>query len=221
MIFFSVLILWIISLCLHEYSHARVAFAGGDSSVVGKGYLTMNPLRYMHPFMSIILPLIILALGGVPLPGGAVYIDATRIRSRAWLSGVAIAGPLANLGLLLLCAAPFALGLYQPSEETGTLWPTLALFAYFQGASFVFNMLPIPGLDGYGVIEPWLPIAVRKTLDHLRMAGFVLLLAVLMTDNPVSKALMSAIATLPTALGISPAALREGARAFNDFRGGI
>ncbi|MSR75731.1 MAG: site-2 protease family protein [Planctomycetes bacterium] len=218
MVFISVLILWIISLCLHEYAHARVAYAGGDSSVVAKGYLTMNPLRYMHPFMSIILPLIILALGGVPLPGGAVYIDTSRIRSRAWLSGVAVAGPAANFALLLLCALPFALGLYHPLEETGTLWPTIALFGYFQGASLLLNMLPIPGLDGYGVIEPWLPPALRNILDHARMAGFILLLAVLMTDNPVSDTLLRWISTLPTAVGIDKRALSDGVLAFQSFR---
>lgn len=221
MVFLSIIILWIISLCLHEYSHARTALAGGDTSVIAKGYLTLNPLRYMHPFLSIVLPLIILALGGIPLPGGAVYIDTTRIRSREWLSGVALAGPAANLALLLACALPFNLGLYHPAEETGTLWPTLALFAYFQGAAFIFNMLPIPGLDGYGALEPWLPESVRATLDHVRVAGFMLLLVLLMTDNVVSDTLMRWIATLPAALGVPVEPLRDGARAFNAFRDGF
>jgi len=64
---------WIFSLCLHEFSHALVAYYGGDTTVKDKGYLTFNPLKYTHPFLSLILPLIILLMGGIGLPGGAVY----------------------------------------------------------------------------------------------------------------------------------------------------
>ena len=55
-----VLIGWIISLCLHEFSHALVAYWGGDTTVKDKGYLTLNPLKYTDPLMSIILPLVFL-----------------------------------------------------------------------------------------------------------------------------------------------------------------
>ena len=71
-IFLSVLVGWIGSVMLHEYSHARVALAGGDTSVIDKGYLSMNPMRYLHPMTSFVIPVIIMAIGGIPLPGGAV-----------------------------------------------------------------------------------------------------------------------------------------------------
>src|SRR5215469_9621500 len=75
MVFPFVLAGWLVSLCLHEYGHAIMAYRYGDFSVAGRGYLTLNPLRYTDPQFSIIFPLLILALGGIGLPGGAVYLN--------------------------------------------------------------------------------------------------------------------------------------------------
>ena len=63
--FLVVIVGWIFSLCLHEFSHALVAYYGGDTSVRDKGYLTFNPLKYTHPVYSILLPMIFLLLGGI------------------------------------------------------------------------------------------------------------------------------------------------------------
>src|SRR5574339_1275029 len=97
MTFAIVLFGWIFSLCLHEFSHALVAYYGGDTTVREKGYLTFNPIRYTHPMLSIVIPVIIMMMGGIGLPGGAVYIERWRIRNRYWLSAMSLAGPLANL----------------------------------------------------------------------------------------------------------------------------
>src|ERR671923_1324225 len=95
--FLIVLVGWIFSLCLHEFSHALVAYYGGDHTVREKGYLTFNPLKYTHPVFSIVLPLLFLVMGGIGLPGGAVYIERWRIRNRFVLSLMSLAGPLSNL----------------------------------------------------------------------------------------------------------------------------
>src|SRR5512142_224535 len=111
MTFLIVLIGWIFSLCLHEFSHALVAYYGGDYTVREKGYLTFNPLKYTHPVYSIVLPLLFVLMGGIGLPGGAVYIERWRLRSRLWATAVSLAGPAANLliaivlGLVLRFAA--------------------------------------------------------------------------------------------------------------------
>src|SRR5512146_1363513 len=97
MTFLVVLVGWIFSLCLHEFSHALVAYLGGDHTVREKGYLTFNPLKYTDPLYSILLPLLFLVMGGIGLPGGAVYIERWRIRNRFMLSAVSLAGPFANL----------------------------------------------------------------------------------------------------------------------------
>ena len=90
--FIAVMICWILSVCVHEFAHALVAYLGGDKSVVAKGYLHFNIFAYIHPVTSILLPALFLFMGGVPLPGGAVYIDDRALRSPAWRSAVSAAG---------------------------------------------------------------------------------------------------------------------------------
>ncbi|HEX2297899.1 MAG TPA: site-2 protease family protein, partial [Pseudonocardiaceae bacterium] len=92
---------WIVSLCLHEYAHARSALHGGDLSVGAKGYLTLNPLKYTHALLSIVLPVLFVIMGGIGLPGGAVFVDRGRIRGRWRHSAISAAGPLTNAVLAL------------------------------------------------------------------------------------------------------------------------
>ena len=82
--FVIVTILWVFSVCLHEFGHAWVADKGGDHTVREKGYLTMNPLQYTDPLFSLVLPVVFLLMGGIGLPGGAVYINHQLLRSRGW-----------------------------------------------------------------------------------------------------------------------------------------
>src|SRR5438552_3895506 len=100
--FIIVTVLWVFSVCLHEFGHAWVAYQGGDYTVREKGYLTMNPLRYTHPVYSLLMPVIFMMMGGIGLPGGAVYIEHHLLRSRAWETGVSLAGPFMNLLLVLV-----------------------------------------------------------------------------------------------------------------------
>src|SRR5580698_5444736 len=100
--FLLVLVVWIFSVCLHEYGHAWVAYRGGDTTVEEKGYLEMNPLRYTHPVLSFLLPILFMAMGGIGLPGGAVFINNNLLRSRGWETAVSLAGPAMNLLLALV-----------------------------------------------------------------------------------------------------------------------
>ena len=163
MTFIVVLLGWIFSLTLHEFSHAFVAYRGGDYTVKDKGYLTFNPLKYTHPIFSILIPVLFLLLGGIALPGGAVYIETWRLYSRRWETAVSLAGPVANLFLATL------LGFLLRSAfvtETG-IWPGLAFLAYLQVFAALFNLLPIPPFDGYGALRPHLSLAWQE-----RMASF-------------------------------------------------
>ena len=96
-VFLFVTSAWIVSLCLHEYAHARTALHSGDISVGAKGYLTLNPLKYTHALLSIVLPVIFVIMGGIGLPGGAVFIERGRIRGRWKHSLISAAGPLTNV----------------------------------------------------------------------------------------------------------------------------
>jgi len=158
-----VLVGWVFSLCLHEFSHAAVAYAGGDTTVRDKGYLTFNPLKYTHPVYSIVVPLLFLALGGIGLPGGAVYIETWRLRSRGWKSAVSLAGPAANLMLAIVLGS--ILGVAPVSREG--IWPALSFLAFLQVSALVLNLLPLPPFDGFGALEPFLPDRVRTAVGQV------------------------------------------------------
>ena len=169
---------WIVSLCLHEFGHALTAYKAGDHSIPTSGYLTLDPLKYADPFLSLVLPLVYIVIGGLGLPGGAVWINHAAIRSAWWDSAVSAAGPFANVLFLAMLG-----GLYQlvpHGEETSDIEAALAVLAFFQGTAIVLNLLPIPGLDGFGIIRPFLP--GHYAAAGMAMAaglGFVLIFVVL------------------------------------------
>lgn len=165
---------WIFSLCLHEFSHALVAYFGGDHTVREKGYLTFNPLKYTHPLMSIVLPLLFLMMGGIGLPGGAVYIETWRIRSRWWRSAMSLAGPAANLLVAIVLALILRFG---PVENSGP-WPGISFLLVLQISAVMFNLIPLPPFDGYNALEPFLNPVVRMQMDRVRgVAIWIVLLA--------------------------------------------
>ncbi|NJL43013.1 MAG: site-2 protease family protein [Pseudanabaena sp. SU_2_4] len=140
-----------------------------------KGYLTFNPLKYTHPATSIALPLLFVALGGIALPGGAVYIDDSKLRNRWWNSAVSAAGPLGTALVILLLAIPFWLGGAQGSDRW--IWPALSFLVVIEIAGLILNLLPIPGLDGFGIIDPWVQTIWRKNFAHSISMAFPLYLA--------------------------------------------
>jgi Zn-dependent protease len=164
MTFIVVLAGWVFSLCLHEFSHALVAYFGGDTTVKDKGYLTFNPLKYTHPVYSLLLPLLFLMLGGIGLPGGAVYIETWRLRSRGWISAVSLAGPTSNLVLALLLGLLLRFG----PVTSGGIWPAIGFLALLQVCAVVLNLIPVPPFDGFGAIEPYLPMDMRMRLMQTR-----------------------------------------------------
>lgn len=184
---------WGVSLCLHEFGHALVAYRGGDREVYFKGYLTLDPRRYTDPVLSLLLPLLLLAIGGIPLPGGAVWINHYALRSKRVESFVSLAGPLSNLvlGVLLIIsvgvfypeATPFD-GI-QPGEGLAAALSMLALLQIF---AFVLNILPIPGLDGWGAIEPYLSPQAQRFGAKARPWAPLLLFAALIGVPPIGQA---------------------------------
>jgi Zn-dependent protease len=157
-----VLIGWIFSLCLHEFSHALVAYYGGDTSVKEKGYLTFNPLKYTHPVYSIVLPVIFLLMGGIGLPGGAVYIETWRLRSKRWETAVALAGPLANLVMALI----LSIVIFFTASTLAVVQPALAFLALTQISAVVLNLIPVPPFDGYRALSPFLAQEQRARIDQ-------------------------------------------------------
>ncbi|MFJ3877976.1 site-2 protease family protein [Streptomyces sp. NPDC090077] len=199
-VFLFVTSAWVVSLCLHEYAHARTALHGGDITVGAKGYLTLNPLKYTHPLLSIVLPVVFVILGGLGLPGGAVYIEHDRIRGRWKHSLVSAAGPLTNVAFAVVCTAPFWLDALD-----GVPLPfrfALAFLALLQVSAAILNFLPVPGLDGYGVIEPWLPHRVRRELAPLAPFALIGVFALLWIPE-VNAVFFDAVSGILRGLGVS------------------
>jgi Zn-dependent protease len=214
MTFVLVLVAWIFSLCLHEFSHALVAYYGGDHTVKEKGYLSFNPLAYTHPFLSIILPIIILLIGGLGLPGGAVYINTHLLRSRAWDSAVSIAGPLSNILLGVLLAIPLWLGVVDPATAS-PLWAAYSFIVVLQVMAFLFNLIPIPPLDGFGIIAPWLGPELRERAHQVgAQYGLLILIVMFWYVEPVQRFFWGAVWTISGLLGVDQGVAIEGLRAF-------
>ncbi len=168
----AALLAWILSVCIHEFCHALVAYFGGDKSVRDKGYLTLDPTRFIDPIFSIALPAIILMMGGFPLPGGAVRIDWSLLKSEQWRRYVYAAGPASNFLLYLLFALPLhpALGLVDGRAESQPDWVYfLGAMAYLNFFATLFNLLPIPPLDGYGIIEHRFSYETQRLLRQYAM----------------------------------------------------
>ncbi len=168
---------WAVSLCLHEFGHAAVAYRGGDRSVREKGYLTLDIRKYADVGLSFVLPVFFLLLGGIPLPGGAVWIDQGALRSRAIRSLVSFAGPATNLVIGALCTVAVAVVPMPLGLAFG-----LSALALIQVLAFVLNILPIPGLDGFGILEPYLSAPARRLAARVRpwapVALFLLIIGV-------------------------------------------
>lgn len=214
--FAFVMVGWILAVMAHEFCHAAVAWLGGDHSVVEKGYLSFDPRRYGDLGTSLVLPLIALALGGIGFPGGAVYLRPDLMRNRFWRAAAAIAGPAATLVILL--GLTFGLRVWLFREPDGPLFAALTVLAFLQATALILNLLPLPGLDGFNVIRPFLPDSLTP---HLRKAeglsmGALFLLIFLVPG--AGALLFGAAAAVSYALGVVPEALQAGWQAFHFWR---
>ena len=214
--FLSIIVLWIFSLCLHEYSHARVAFEGGDYTVKDKGYLSFNPFHYVHPFLSIVLPVLFIVMtGGIALPGGAVWIESWRLRSRGWRSAVSLAGPAANVAMCIVLGLPFLVGIYVPGESTSALWPILAISCFLQASAALLNLIPLPGLDGYGAIAPFLPRDLQVTLGRFAGHSMIILLILFVGVPQFSSGFFQVVEAVIGLLRVPAAAVYDGHQMLN------
>ncbi len=204
---------WVVSVTLHEFAHAVVAYWGGDYTVKDKGYLSLNPLRYTHPMLSIALPLLFLALGGIGLPGGAVYIETHRLRNKWWRSAVSAAGPAANALLALLLGLPFLLGwvdvypmlanyTFNRMTTADIFWASMAFLAMLQVTAVLFNLLPVPPLDGYGIIEPLLDENMRAQFARVGMMGIWIVFMAFWFIDPVADAFWERVFAITNAMEI-------------------
>ena len=215
--FFIVTILWIFSVCLHEFGHAIVAYYGGDTSVREKGYLTFNPLKYTHPVYSLLMPVLFMMLGGIGLPGGAVYIDDHALRSRQWRTGVSLAGPAMNILLIGFLWLPFGAGWLEQSRTSVAAY-SLAFLIQLEISSVLLCLLPVPPLDGFRAISPWLP---EETAERLLAQSSMFLwgLFLILWYVPAANGLFwDVVFRVSDALGVDPRLGYVGLRQFQFWK---
>lgn len=210
---------WLISLSLHEFGHALAAYWGGDKSVVYKGYLTLNPFKYTHASYSILLPLLYLAMGGIGLPGGAVYINMNAIKSKVKRSLTSAAGPAATAICALALLLPFVIGVSRTEMfRHRDFWAGIALLAFLQLTGLFFNLLPIPGLDGWGILESVLPESTAYSARLMGRFSLLIILVVFMGNNPVSRGFWQWVMFAGSRFGLDFAWVAEGLRLFQFWR---
>jgi tetratricopeptide (TPR) repeat protein/Zn-dependent protease len=208
----AVILGWIASVCLHEFGHAIVAYWGGDTTVKDKGYLTLNPLKYTDIGYSLAMPVVFLILGGIALPGAAVYINTKLLRSRGWDSAVSAAGPFMTGVVAIALSLPFRLGW---AADDSWIWYALALLASYQVAALCLNLLPIPSLDGFGIVEPWLSKPLQQIARRWGRYGYLALFAVLWTVPSANRGFWGLVNGISYALGIPMDKVSLGYQAFS------
>ena len=180
-VFLFVLGGWVVSLCFHEFAHAYSAYRAGDRSVEAAGYLTLNPFKYAHPVLSIILPLFFIIQGGIGLPGGAVYLHPHTFRSKGARSAAAAAGPLTNV--VFAAALIYLAKAHEDSADHLRFWTALAFLGLLQVTAAVLNLLPVPGLDGWAIIEPYLDPQTQHGADRIKPWGMIIVIVLLQIDR--------------------------------------
>jgi Zn-dependent protease len=198
---------WGLGLCLHEFGHALVAWRAGAAGSAASGALGLDPLRYAHPVVTVVLPIVFTILGGLGFPGGAVPLDPPP-RGRGQTVAVALAGPAVTLlGIVVL-----AMLYHLASVDSDTLRAVLAVSVLFQGMALVLSLVPIPGLDGYTALRPWLSPTWQARGDTVaRQAGFVLL-GLFLVSGGFSRILFRLGLRLTMAAGIDPVDVIAGYR---------
>lgn len=186
------------SMTLHEAMHGFTAYWLGDDTAKAQGRLTLNPIRHIDPFLTIILPVMLAVLGG-PIFGGAkpVPFNPARVRGEEWGAAlVALAGPLTNLLIAFICFGLWSvIGVSDPSF----LGNALQVAVWVNLGFFVFNILPIPPLDGSRVVYALAPDFVRRGMEAVEQFGIVFVFViVLLASSAIGQFMIAAIQAILT-----------------------
>jgi Zn-dependent protease len=161
-----------ISVIFHEVAHGYTAFRLGDPTARNAGRLTLNPLKHIDPFGTVILPLLLI-LARFPYPVGwakPVPVNAHLLRDpRRGMILVGAAGPLTNVTLAILAALALR---HLPFASAPFLFDVVRFLCYVNILLSVFNLVPVPPLDGSRVVAGLLPLRFRKAYESIAPYGF-------------------------------------------------
>lgn len=182
----------LLSMTLHEAMHAFVAYWLGDDTAKREGRLTLNPIKHIDPFLSIILPLG-LALMGAPIFGGAkpVPFRPDMVKGGDWGAAlVAVGGPLTNLFIAFIV---FGIWVVVGMPQVGIGAQILTTAVYVNLGFFIFNMLPIPPLDGSRVLYALAPDFVRTGMRFIEQYGIILVFVLVLAAGPFIGTFMTGV----------------------------
>ncbi len=195
-----VLVPMILSLTVHEYAHARAAFALGDDTASSMGRMTLNPLPHLDLFGTIILPILAVVSGG-PFFGWArpVPIDPTRLSRRFTMrTGVLItaaAGPISNVLFALATGLAFNLAL-RMGWMSPMLMQLLLTTLLINLVLAIFNLIPVPPLDGSRVLMGLLPARAAERYGYLERNPIFVILAFAILFTQAGRFMQGPIHTL-------------------------
>jgi Zn-dependent protease len=187
----------VIGITVHEASHATSAYLLGDDTAYREGRVTLNPVSHLDLLGSLML--LMAGFGwGRPTP-----VVPSKLRGGVFGPvAVALAGPVSNLLIVAVCAVLYLL----PPFQGGYLQIIALMMAFTNALLFVFNLIPIPPLDGSKVIFPFLPRALDGFVDFMNQYGPMILLGLILisfvTNLPVLSILLAPVRPLLTLLGL-------------------
>jgi Zn-dependent protease len=201
----------VVSITSHEAAHGFMADRLGDPTARERGRLTLNPIPHIDPFFTVLLPLFLILAGSSFIVGGAkpVPVDVSRLRNprRDWAL-VGAAGPGVNvliaIGLTIVLSAATVLGLADPSS---TLTEVLAVGIFLNALLAVFNLIPIPPLDGSRVVQYFLSAEALTLYRRLERFGLLIILALVLfvpqLQAPLSLAIFGLVRLITAPFGAS------------------
>jgi Zn-dependent protease len=187
----------VVGITLHEAAHATSAYLLGDDTAYRDGRVTLNPASHLDVLGSLML--LMAGFGwGRPTP-----VVPSKLRGGVFGPvAVALAGPVSNLLVVAVCAGLFLLPVFQD----GFLFILVVMVAFTNALLFVFNLIPIPPLDGAKVIFPFLPRALDGFVDFMNQYGPFILLGLILvsfvTNLPILSILLAPVRPLLTFFGM-------------------
>lgn len=175
---FSFIIL-IFSIVIHEFSHGWMADYLGDPTARYMGRLTLNPIPHIDPIGSVLLPLILLVSNAGFIIGWAKPVPYNPYNLRDQKNGpafVGAAGPLSNLLIALIFGIIIRIAMSQGMDMNSSVITMFSIIVYYNILLAVFNLVPIPPLDGSKVIFYFLPYSMHYLKESLERNGMILLL---------------------------------------------